>query len=166
MPRLLHRPTLAGMICACLMLGICLIVAGCADHRPSPPRPEVAAAAILRGWDARRADAWARGSVAELRALYAPGSATGAADVRMLRAWRSRGLVVAHLGTQLLSVEVLAHSPGLLRLQVSDRVVHAEAVGPPLPGGRVALPHDRPSSYVIVLARYDGAWLVREATAA
>lgn len=176
MPRLLPRPALAGPACArlcaglcarlCACLCVCLLLAGCADHRGAALRPGVTAAGILRGWDARRADAWAADSVTDLRALYAPGSATGAADVRMLRAWRSRGLVVEHLATQLLSVEVLTRAPGMLRLRVTDRVVRAEAVGPPLTGERVDLPRDRPSTYVIVLERYDDAWLVREATAA
>lgn len=160
MPRLLHRPALAGLLCACLLL------VGCTDRRPLRPRPAVAAAGILRAWDARRAEAWAAGSIADLRALYAPGSATGAADVRMLRAWRARGLAVEDLATQLLSVEVLTRTSDRLRLRVTDRVVRAEAVSTSGPGERAPLPRDRPSAYVIVMERYAGEWLVREATAA
>jgi len=155
----LRRLPVVGLILLCSFVG------GCAAPRREVPAPRaaVAAAAVLRVWDARRAEAWASGSVSDLRALYVPGSATGAADVRMLRAWRARGLVVADLRTQLLAVEVLEHAPGRLRLRVTDRVVAAEATGP---GLRLPLPRDGASTYVIVLQRYDEVWRVRETTAA
>ena len=155
MPRL-SRPALAGALCA-------LLLAGCGDP---PGRTEASAAAILREWDHRRAEAWATGSVADLGALYVPGSTTGAADVRMLRAWRARGMVVEDLTTQLLRVKVLARSAHRLRMSVTDRVVWAAAAGTRGATLRIALPRDQPSTYVIDLASYDGVWLVRETTAA
>lgn len=130
---------------------------------PAPPRAGATAAGILGDWDRRRAAAWSHGSVAELRALYVPGSRTAAADCRMLRRWQARGLVVEGLTTQLLAVEVLGSSPGQLRLRVTDRVARVAAAAL---GTRLALPQDRPSSYVVVMARYAGEWLVKETTAA
>jgi hypothetical protein len=143
-------------------------LAGCGaapPGRPDPPaavgrRPAVGAAALLAEWDRRRAEAWAAGSAARLRALYLPGSRSGAVDVRMLRAWRARGLAVTGLATQLLAVEVLSGSAERLRLRVTDRVVRATATGP---GIRAALPRDQPSTYVVVMVRRDGGWLMAEA---
>jgi hypothetical protein len=140
--------------------------AGCGGGPPArtgPPvvalRPEVHAAAVLSEWDQRRAEAWAAGSPARLRGLYAPGSSTARADLRMLRAWRSRGLAVAGLTTQLLAVEVLSGSADRLRLRVTDRVVRATATGR---GVRLPLPRDQPSAYLVVMVRRHGDWLVAE----
>ncbi|MET0840128.1 MAG: hypothetical protein ABWY19_15200 [Marmoricola sp.] len=77
---------------------------------------------VLHAWDERRAVAWARSEEAELRSLYAPGSGAGRADVRMLRSWTSRGLVVRRLVTQVFGVRVLRHEPGAISLRVLDRV--------------------------------------------
>src|SRR3954447_6645819 len=60
----------------------------------APARPAVIEPVeILRSWDARRADAWARGDPRLLRPLYTPGSQAGRHDRAMLRAWAARGLV-------------------------------------------------------------------------
>jgi hypothetical protein len=121
----------------------------------SPP----AASTLLRTWDARRAAAWARGDPHLLAALYTPSSPAGARDVSMLRAWRSRGLRVTGLTTQLLSVSELARSATRWRLRVTDRLTGGVALGP---GVRRALPHDAPSTRVVVLTRASPSapWLV------
>lgn len=155
-------------LAAVVLLPLLLLLTGCgapsrhgSDHLPRLVlRPEVGAAQVLAGWDRRRAAAWAAGSVRELRALYVPGSRTATADVRMLRAWRARGLAVSGLATQLLAVEILHRSAGRLRLRVTDRVVRAVATGP---GVSRALPRDLPTTYVVVLVRRGGDWLVDEA---
>jgi hypothetical protein len=119
--------------------------------------PRAAPAAVLAGWDARRARAWARGDAGELRALYAARSRAGSADVRLLRRYVGRGLRVTGLQTQVLALEVLARRPDRLDLLVTDRLVGGVAVGS---GTEVPLPSDRPSRRRVVLVRVDGEWLV------
>lgn len=152
-----------------LIVLLVLLLAGCGgipSERPRPAavawRPEVGAALLLSGWDRRRADAWAAGSAPRLRGLYVRGSRTAAADLRMLRAWRSRGLTVSGLVTQLLSIEVLSASADRLLLRVTDRVVRATATGA---GLSRTLPRDQPSAYVVEMVRRRGDWVVREARA-
>lgn len=120
------------------------------------PRP----AAVLAGWDQRRAAAWARGDAAALAELYAPGSRSGAADVRLLRAYAGRGLRVEGLTTQVLALRVVERSPRRLVLVVTDRVVGGSAVGGAAP---VALPADRASTRRVLLVRQRGRWVVAEA---
>ncbi|NYG55641.1 hypothetical protein [Nocardioides perillae] len=84
---------------------------------------------LLRAWDARRGRAWAAGDLPALRALYTAGSATAAADLRMLRAWRARGLRVTGLRPEVLEVSVLHRGPGRLVLRVTDRWPRAVAAG-------------------------------------
>jgi hypothetical protein len=108
---------------------------------------------VLRAWDRKRAAAYQRGSVAELRHLYV-GSAT--ADVRVLRSYLRRGYVVAEMRMQLLDVRVLGGRPGEWRLEVTDRLAGAVAVGH---GERLVLPRDRASTRTLVLRRgADGRW--------
>jgi hypothetical protein len=120
-------------------------------------RPERVAVEVLRAWDQRRAAAYARGDVAALRALYAEGSRAGARDVRLLRAYVERGLVVEGLRQQLLAVELLDGAPHRLTVRVQDRLAEATVVSA---GRRVALPQDRPSTKDVVLVRQDTDWLV------
>jgi hypothetical protein len=86
---------------------------GRADVRlPAAPaaasqRPVPDPAGVLAGWDERRADAWARADAGALADLYAPGSRSGAADVRLLRAYARRGLRVEGLTTQVLALRVV-----------------------------------------------------------
>ena len=107
-----------------------------------------------------RSAAWAAGDVAELASLYADGSRTGAADVRLLRHYRERGLRVEGLTTQVLALRVVRRTPDRLVLRVVDRVVGATAVGGPVP---VALPTDRASTRTVVLVGGAGRWVVAEA---
>jgi hypothetical protein len=125
-----------------------------------PAAPTPAPAAVLAAWDERRAAAWARGDAEALADLYAPGSRSGAADVRLLRAYARRGLRVEGLTTQVLGLRVVERSPRRLVLVVTDRVVGGSAVGGAAP---VALPADRASTRRVVLARQRGRWVVADA---
>ena len=111
-----------------------------------PPR----AARILRDWDQRRAQAYARADLAALRRLYVAGSSAGTADVRLLRDYRRRGLRVTGLRTQLLAVDVLARGAGRLRVEVTDRVHGGVVVGR---RSRVPLPRDAATTRVVSLRR-------------
>ena len=115
------------------------------------------ASAVLHAWDARRSSAYARGDPAALRRLYVPGSRAGARDLRVLRAYVARGLVVRGVRTQLLSLEVLDARDGALRVGVTDRRVGGRAVGRSV---RAPLPRDAPSSTVVELLRHSGGWRV------
>jgi hypothetical protein len=112
---------------------------------------------LLRAWDARRAQAWARGDPRLLRALYTPGSVAGRHDRAMLRAWAQRGLVVRQLRTQFLAVRELAHRPSAWTLLVTDRLAGGVAVGA---GVRRPLPRDRASTRTVRLRRVHGVWRV------
>jgi hypothetical protein len=115
---------------------------------------------VLRAWDARRAEAWARGSPADLRQLYV--GEAGRADRALLRAYRDRGLRVEEMEAQLLAVEVLDRSPRSWTLRVTDRLRRAVAVEGTR---RVTLPRDRPSVRQVRLVRVGGAWRVAEVSA-
>ncbi|WP_372728454.1 hypothetical protein [Nocardioides sp.] len=123
----------------------------------SPPGRAPYAVAVLHAWDVRRARAWQAADPAALRRLYVPGSTAGERDVRMLAAWRSRGLRVQQLRTQLVAVRVRAARARRLVLVVTDRVV-GEAVSSG--GVRTALPRDRASTRVVSLRLVAGRWRV------
>ena len=111
---------------------------------------------VLREWDEARAAAYATGSVASLRELYA--ARAGASDVRLLRSYLRRGYRVEGMRMQLLAVRVLAHGPGRWRLRVTDRLAGGHAVGY---GERLALPRDRASTRTVRLERgRDDRWRV------
>jgi hypothetical protein len=151
-----------------LGLGLVLVVARSGDR---PPRPSIAApvaaavpvvdlpaADVLRAWDEQRAAAYAAGSVRQLRQLYVAGSTAGRSDVRVLRAFLARGLVVEGMRTQVLALRVVEQGPRRLRLEVTDRLARAVAVGP---GDRAVLPRDQPDTRRVTLLRgEDGAWRV------
>ncbi len=116
-----------------------------------PPDPRVAEAiGVLRDWDERRASAYASGDRRALRDLYARGSRAGAADLRLLRSYAERGLVVRGMATQLLAVEPRDIDERRLVLRVRDRLVGATAEGA---AARVLLPSDRPTTRVVTLER-------------
>ena len=118
----------------------------------------VLAAPLLR-WDARRASAWARGSVPDLRALYLPGSAAGRADVAALERYAARGLQVEGMRMQVLAWSVVATGPRRVVLRVTDRLVGGVAVRP---DGTVLarLPADRPSERTLTLVSRGGSWVM------
>ena len=116
------------------------------------------AAEVLHAWDADRAAAYARGDPAALRGLYLPGSRAGTRDVRLLRAYAERGLVVRGLRTQVLALGVTTATPRRMVLRVTDRRVDGRAVLRGDDEDTVALPRDAPSSRVLVLHHRDGRW--------
>ena len=118
---------------------------------------EQVALRVLRGWDERRAAAYAEGDVAALRALYAEGSGAGERDVRLLRSYVERGLVVEGLRQQLLEVSVLDAAPHRLTVRVRDRLATATVVAA---DREVGLPQDRASTNDVVLVQQDAEWLV------
>jgi hypothetical protein len=123
-----------------------------------PGLPEVRALRILRGWDRRRAHAYAEGDVVELRRLYTLASRAGAEDADNLRRYVDRGLVVDELAMQLLSVRVIESSPDRLRLRVVDRFAHGEVSSGP---STALLPPGRATTRAVTLVRRDRGWLVR-----
>ena len=114
---------------------------------------------VLTRWDARRASAWARGSVPDLRALYLPGSAAGRADVAALERYAARGLQVEGMRMQVLAWSVVATGPRRVVLRVTDRLVGGVAVRP---DGTVLarLPVDRPSERTLALVSRGGRWVM------
>jgi hypothetical protein len=161
-------PVLAALAAACLVATLVTTLARPDGGRRGPAAPPsrspgapAGPAAVLADWDERRAAAWAEGDVDALRRLYVDGSRTGAADVRLLRHYVARGLVVEGLATQVLGLDVVERTSSRLVLVVTDRVVGGRAVG----GGatRIALPADRASSRRVELVRRGGRWLVVEA---
>ncbi len=117
--------------------------------------------AIVRGWDQRRAAAWAAGDLGALRALYTRDAGAGMTDRTMLRRWVERGWVVESLETQVRGATVVTRSPRRLVIVVTDRFVGGFAVR--TSGGeerRVALPRDRWSTRRITLRLIDDDWLV------
>jgi hypothetical protein len=120
---------------------------------PSRPSEAKAEARILERWDRRRAAAYSRGDVAALRRLYAPGSQAGAGDVRNLRSYTARGLVVTGMRMRLLSVEVV-HDRNRLVLRVRDRLSTATATSRVDRSVHRQLPTDHPSTHVVTLVRH------------
>ncbi len=164
------------ILLAVLLAGVCAVLTGALWQLRSepakpvlpllPPSPSMDAPSevsqsleILRSWDLNRADAWARGDVAALRALYAPGSRTGAADSAMLRSYVERGLVVEGMNTQVLAADVRSFGPDRIVVVLTDRLAAATAIGV---GVRTVLPRDRPSRHTLELVRVSGSWLVEE----
>src|SRR4051794_16957031 len=130
--------------------------------RARPPTPDrgtsAAALRTLRVWDRRRAEAYAAGSLSRLRDLYVAGSGAGAADRRLLAAYRSRGARVVGMRTQVIALAVLDAGRDRWGLRVTDRLAAAAAVRD---GRRRELPRDSSSTRVITLVRgADHRWQV------
>lgn len=117
----------------------------------------VEALVVLHGWDARRSRAWAAGDAQALGSLYVRGSAAGRADVRLLRAYGARGVVVRRIQTQVFAVRVLHRDIRTLGLRVFDRVAGGELV---LDGHATALRSSRPVTRNIEFRRVTGEWRV------
>lgn len=141
-----------------------ILLTGCGAVASSPravvPAASVnpSAADLLRDWDGRRAAAYADGSVAELRALYLPGSTVAEADVATMGEYLARGLRVDGMRMQVFALDVLDQQAGLLRLRVTDRLVGAAAVD--AAGARTPLPRDLATTHEVVLREVTGQWLV------
>ena len=152
-----------------LGLGLAMLVVRLDDRSPAAlvrhpaPAPvarvvDVPAADALRAWDEQRSAAYAAGSVRQLRQLYVAGSAAARSDLRVLRGYLARGLVVEGMRTQVLALRVVEQRPRRLRLDVTDRLDGAVAVGGE---GRVPLPRDQPDRRAVTLQLgADGAWRV------
>lgn len=126
----------------------------------APPVSSGTAREVLRGWDARRAEAWHAGDRRSLAALYTPGSRAGQRDVAMLGRWAERGRRVTRLVTQVLRLRAVTETGRRLVLLVTDRLAVAEA-------GTTVLPRDGPTTRRIELRRgTDGVWRVASVTAA
>ncbi len=127
-------------------------------HTVSSPRDGLGdALEVLHTWDRRRALAWAEVDASALRALYVRGSGAGYADVRLLRAYAARGLVVRRIVTQLFAVKVLRSDRSVVRLRVFDRVAGGEVVQD---GHSVALRSSRPVTRQIEFRLVSGSWRV------
>ncbi len=125
---------------------------------PAGAPADAPATELLRAWDVQRSAAYAAGSSRMLRDLYVAGSGAGRVDVRLLRDYRARGYRVVGMRMQVLALRLLEQRPDRLRVEVTDRLDGAVAVGE---GGRLALPRDRPSTRTVTLVRgVDGAWRV------
>src|SRR3954453_9634939 len=152
-------------VAALALLAVGLVVVGLGvgvDRRPeAEPRAgspsgstDLPAAAALRAWDRRRAEAYAAGSPGQLRALYVRGAVEP--DVHLLEGYRSRGWRVVGMRMQVLAVAVASREPGRLRLRVTDRLGGG---GAGRGGGRGGLARDRASTRTVILVRGgDGVW--------
>ena len=126
-------------------------------HRPSARADLAEGLAVLRRWDQLRAQAWAAPDAHALRSLYVPRSAAGRADLRLLRAYTVRGVVVRRIVTQVFAVRVLRHGSATLRLSVFDHVAGGQMVR----HGRAApLGSSRPVTRTVQFRRLDGSWRV------
>lgn len=147
-----------------VLLATALVALCWPDARPaatSAAAPPVAdpAVELLRTWDVRRAAAWASDDPGALRSLYTPGSRTGRADAALLTAYAARGVDVAGLRMQLLTVDVVDRTADRVVLVVTDRLAHVEASHE---GRTLSLPSDRPSTHRVTLVRVGETWLVEE----
>lgn len=134
------------------------------DGSPTPVESQVGserarALTVLRAWDKKRAAAYAAGDAQALRQLYLPLSKSGANDQRVLKQYIARGLHIEEMETQILGVEILAHTSDSLVLVVTDRLASAIVVGKDL---REELPRDGANTRQIELKRVDARWLVGE----
>ena len=160
-------PVLVAAAVLGLLTGVTAVVLATAGHEPAPARSvstgvESDTVRLLRGWDRRRARAYARGDADALSALYVAGSRTGAADVAVLRGYLDRDLRVTGMRTQLLGANVVEREGRRLTVLVTDVLTGAVAKAG---DRRWALPRDRPSTRRVVLVRVAGEWRVQEAYA-
>lgn len=143
------------------LVAVALVGQGAAGRgggvRPSSTPARSVALDVLHDWDRSRARAWSAGDTAALDRLYVAGSSAGRADVRLLRRYVARGLVVRRMTVQVLAVRVLDVGARRIRVVVTDRLAGGVAVGR---GQRLRLPGDAASSRLLVLRRDHGDWQV------
>lgn len=165
MTRLLPRlvPCLAVLLVALATVSACTTdptvarpAAGSASVR-ADVAAGVSPVAVLQEWDRRRAEAWAVGDTAGLRALYVRGSRAGERDVAMLRRWLDRGLRVDRLEVQVLRGRVVDRAPRRITVAVSERLVHATATAG---ARRWVLPVGTVTERRVTLWRTAGRWRV------
>lgn len=112
--------------------------------------------------DARRNAAFVHGEASDLRGVYAAGTSILAADRRVLRSYRERGLEVDRVSIRLLSVTVLSERPRRTRLRIVDQL---QPVRVRAPGEEWrALPRDGPTERTIVLTMTPRGWRIAGAT--
>lgn len=112
---------LVGVLTSGLWLGLC----GSGGGAPGPDLagpPPADWAAVVRGLDRVRAQAFAAADPAALREVYAPGSAALATDTARLTELRSRGLRGEGLSVQIVDVALRAAGTGSVELAVVDRL--------------------------------------------
>lgn len=152
--------------------GVALVAFGdgpSADASADDPRPVIEGSLvaqpvdILRGWDERRATAYAEGDLRALDALYIRGSRSGARDHRMLRQYVDRGLRIDGLRTQLLRAQVIEHDRRRLVVIVTDRLLPATAVGDDT---RADLPAGNVQTRQVTLKASAEGWRVAESVRA
>ncbi len=179
--RLARLVGLVGLVGLTGLVGL----AGCAGEAPAPARSPGAtvseaspgpgragegpgraerlriasAVAVLRGWDERRASAYARGDPRALGRLYLPGSEAGLRDQRLLREYAERGLRVVDMENQLLVVRLLDRRRRRIQVEVTERMVRAVAErgngrGP------IVLPAADAATRTITLVRGSQGWRV------
>lgn len=186
-PRQPVRPALA----RCVVVAA-LLVTGCrhGDIAPVPPAPVAESSAVvgqageqtpaartarsqgldvLRSWDSRRSQAYAAGDVAALRRLYTTGSPLAEQDAAVLRRYRERGLQVARLRQQVISVEVHGAGARLVTMTVVERLARTP-VRSSEPARRGAAQWELPASgfqrRLLRFERAGGAWRLSWARAA
>lgn len=115
-------------------------------------------AAVLRGLDRRRGQAWAAGDPAALTRVFAAGSDALTADRRRLRAFARRGLTAHGVRVSFDHIEVLAAGDGRARLRFAG---HLRAV---LAVDRSGVAHrvrpGRPIRETVTLTRSGPRWLI------
>ncbi len=124
--------------------------------KPAPDRVTGRASAVLAAWDRSRAAAYATGDLATLRGLYVPEATAGRRDVRVLRAYVERGLVVRDLELQRSEVGVLVATDRRLVVELRERLAGATAVAARAEAREatgVSLPRSRARQRVVTLVR-------------
>ena len=111
----------------------------------------------LGGLDVARAEALADGNMADLRAVYATGSAA-APDSRLLTLYAARGLRIVGAGMVRLECRVVARNRAQVELDVTERLGRAWAAA--TTGESTALPRDQVSRHRVVLTGSAGRWRI------
>jgi hypothetical protein len=127
-------------------------------RRRGPPGTAATWSAVLRRLDAARAAGWLRGDVAILGRVYVTPSSALRRDRRALSGYLHRGLVVRGVHLRFVRVRRVARRPGLVTLDVVDRLGTVSAVD--VDGERMRLPRDQPTRHLLVLRRAVDRWRI------